>query len=191
MSRALIIVDVQQDFCEGGALAVSGGAAVAAAISRYIASPSRQYSHIVASQDWHIDPEGHFSDNPDFSSTWPPHCLALTSGADFHPALDPVMGRIDEEFRKGMSSAAYSAFEGTDRAGCPLGQWLAERGVTSVDVCGIATDYCVAATAADAVRQFSATTVLTDLVAGVAPFTTRRALAGLEASGVLLEAVCP
>lgn len=186
MSRALIIVDVQADFCEGGALPVYGGAAVAAAVTRYLASPSRQYSHVVASQDWHIDPGEHFSDNPDFARTWPPHCRALTPGADFHPDLD--LSRIDEEFRKGMGAAAYSAFEGTDRAGCPLGQWLAERHVTSVDVCGIATEYCVSATANGALHRGFSVTVLTDLIAGVAPFTTFRALDDLATAGVLLEA---
>ena len=185
MSGALIVVDVQNDFCEGGSLAVTGGAAVAGAISRYLASPEAQrYAHVVATADHHIDPGPHFSAEPDFVDTWPPHCVAGTPGADFHPDLDT--GRFEAVFRKGEHEAAYSGFEGTDHAGRPLADWLAERGVTSVDIAGIATDYCVRATAIDAVSAGLATRVLVGLTAGVSPATTAAAVEAMRASGAEL-----
>jgi nicotinamidase/pyrazinamidase len=180
--RALLIVDVQNDFCEGGSLAVPGGAAVAEAISAYLAGPDAGgYDHIVASQDFHIEPGDHFSAQPDYFRTWPTHCVADTAGAEFHPALDT--SRIEEIFRKGQYAAAYSAFEGTNAAGEALGAWLTTRGVTEVDVVGIATDYCVAATAADALSAGFTTTVLLDLTAGVDPHTTADAIEKLRAAG--------
>src|SRR5580704_206770 len=116
--RALIVVDVQNDFCEGGSLAVTGGSAVATAISAYLAAEGGGYAHVVASRDYHIDPGDHFSDHPDFARSWPPHCVAGTPGAEFHPDLDT--GPIEAVFSKGAHAAAYSGFEGTDEAGTPL-----------------------------------------------------------------------
>jgi nicotinamidase/pyrazinamidase len=186
MSRALIVVDVQNDFCEGGSLAVTGGAAVAGAISGYLASAeAARYAHVVATADHHIDPGPHFSAEPDFVDTWPPHCVAGTPGADFHPDLDT--GRFEAVFRKGERAAAYSGFEGKDPAGRPLADWLAERGVTSVDIAGIATDYCVRATAIDAVKAGLATRVLVGLTAGVSPVTTTAAVAAMRAAGADLD----
>jgi nicotinamidase/pyrazinamidase len=182
--RALIVVDVQNDFCEGGSLAVTGGSAVAAAISAYLAAGGGGYAHVVASRDHHIDPGDHFSSHPDFARSWPPHCVAGTPGAGFHPALDT--SRIEAVFSKGAHAAAYSGFEGTDEAGTPLAAWLRERGVDELDVAGIATDYCVRATALDAVRAGFATRVLLPLTAGVDPATTERALADLRSAGVVL-----
>ena len=210
--RALIIVDVQNDFCEGGSLAVSGGSEVARAVSRYLAaagvSPTRAagagdrtsddsasddsasdagadgYSHVVASRDYHRDPGGHFSDHPDFATSWPPHCVIGTAGADFHPDLDT--SHIERVFSKGEHEAAYSAFEGADDAGTLLGNWLREHGVTSVDVVGLATDYCVQATAIDAAGQGFGTRVLLDLTAGVDSATTRQALDRMRAAGAEL-----
>jgi nicotinamidase/pyrazinamidase len=183
--RALLIVDVQNDFCEGGSLAVAGGAAVASAISAYLAAPEGAgYDHVVATQDYHVDPGDHFSATPDFAASWPPHCVAGTPGARFHPRLDT--SRIEAVFRKGERSAAYSGFEGEDDQGQPLGEWLADRGVTAVDVAGIATDYCVLATAKDAVAAGLRTRVLVGLTAGVSADTTRDALAQLRAAGVEL-----
>ncbi len=195
--RALIVVDVQNDFCEGGSLAVTGGAAVAAAISAYLAAEGGGYAHVVASRDHHIDPGDHFSDHPDFAATWPPHCVAGTPGAEFHPGLDTsrieavfskgAHAAAEAVFSKGAHAAAYSAFEGTDEAGTPLAGWLRERGVDALDVTGIATDYCVRATALDAAREGFATRVLLRLTAGVDPVTTGEALAALKAAGVVLE----
>jgi len=123
--RALIVVDVQNDFCEGGSLAVTGGSAVAAAISAYLAAGGDGYAHVVASRDYHIDPGDHFSDHPDFVGTWPPHCVAGTAGARFHPDFDT--GAVEAVFSKGAYAAAYSAFEGTDDAGTSLADWLRDR----------------------------------------------------------------
>jgi nicotinamidase/pyrazinamidase len=185
--RALIIVDVQNDFCEGGSLAVAGGAEVARGVSRYLAAgrPAAGedgYSHVVASRDYHRDPGGHFSAHPDYAASWPPHCVIGTPGADFHPDLDT--GQIEAVFSKGEHEAAYSAFEGTDDAGTPLGDWLRGHGITAVDVAGIATDYCVRATAVDAAREGFATRVLLGLTAGVDPVTTREAMEEMSEAGV-------
>ena len=176
---------MQNDFCEGGSLVVAGGAQVARAISGYLSGPDRGgYAHVVATQDYHIDPGAHFSAAPDFVGTWPPHCVAGTPGADFHPALDP--GAFEAVFRKGAHSAAYSGFEGADADGVPLAAWLRDRGVTAVDVTGIATDHCVRATATDAATAGFETRVLLDLTAGVAADTTKAALDEMRTAGVEL-----
>jgi nicotinamidase/pyrazinamidase len=178
-------VDVQNDFCEGGSLAIAGGAEVARAISGYLASPEGGvYAHIVATQDHHVDPVGHFAADPDFVDTWPVHCVAGTSGADFHPALDT--SQIEAVFRKGATSAAYSGFEGSDEFGMPLAAWLRERDVNEVDVAGLATDHCVRATATDAATAGFATRVLLNLTAGVAASTVEAALAEMRTAGAVL-----
>ena len=179
-----MIVDVQNDFCEGGSLAVQGGAATAAAISRHVAAEAEAYAHVVASRDYHIDPGDHFSDEPDFSGSWPAHCVADTAGARFHQDFDT--SRVEAVFSKGANSAAYSVFEGTDEAGTPLVVWLRERGVAELDVVGIATDHCVRATALDAARHGFTTRVLLSLTAGVHPATTAAALDEMRAAGVEL-----
>ncbi len=181
--RALIIVDVQNDFCEGGSLAVAGGAAVARAVSERLAA-GHEYAHVVATRDFHVDPGAHFSDHPDYAASWPPHCVAGTAGADFHPDLDTRT--VEAVFLKGQHAAAYSGFEGADEAGTPLADWLRARQVDEVDVVGIATDYCVHATAANAVRAGFATRVRLDLTAGVAPGSTAKAIEDLRAAGVTL-----
>ena len=181
--RALIIVDVQNDFCEGGSLAVAGGAAVARAISDLLAG-GPGYGHVVATKDFHVDPGSHFSDHPDYAASWPPHCVAGTTGADFHPNLDTAA--VEAVFRKGAHAAAYSGFEGVDDAETPLGDWLRGHDVDQVDVVGIATDYCVHATAADAARMGFSTRVLLDLTAGVAPESTAKAIEDLRAADVEL-----
>ncbi|GAA1261117.1 isochorismatase family protein [Sphaerisporangium rubeum] len=182
MKTTLVIVDVQNDFCEGGSLAVQGGAGVAAAIGPHAASAG--YDHVVATRDHHVDPGDHFSDHPDYARTWPPHCVAGTEGAAFHPALDT--SRVEEVFSKGRDSAAYSGFEGHGADGAGLADWLRSRDVSAVDVVGIATDHCVRATALDAAREGFAVRVLLDLTAGVARPTTDAALADLRAAGVEL-----
>ncbi|MGW6061081.1 nicotinamidase [Streptomyces sp. NPDC055189] len=188
MRRALIVVDVQNDFCEGGSLAVSGGADVAAAITDLTGQAPAGYRHVVATRDHHIDPGDHFSDHPDYVDSWPPHCVAGTEGVGFHPNFAPVVasGAIDAVFDKGAHSAAYSGFEGADENGVPLADWLRARKITEVDVVGIATDHCVRATALDAAREGFATTVLLDLTAGVSKETTERALEELREAGVEL-----
>ncbi|MBU3066722.1 isochorismatase family protein [Nocardia sp. NEAU-G5] len=186
MTRALIVVDVQNDFCEGGALAVAGGAAVAARITEYLGVSD--YAAVVATRDFHIDPGEHFSSEPDFIDTWPPHCRVGTPGAEFHPNL--ATGPIEAVFSKGAYSAAYSGFEGTAESGESLADWLRNKGIDTVDVCGIATDHCVRATALDARAAGLHTRVLLGLTAGVAPATTASALdrmrtAGIELAGTL------
>ena len=183
--RVLIVADVQNDFCEGGSLAVPGGSFVARSISKLLATSTEEYAHVVATQDHHIDPGHHFSDHPDFVDTWPPHCVAGTPGAEFHPDLDT--SRVEAVFRKGEHRAAYSGFEGADESGTPMADWLHERGVTRLDIVGIATDHCVAATAMDAVHGGFGARVLLGLTAGVAPDTTARALSALRDADVELE----
>ncbi len=167
MTRALIVVDVQNDFCEGGALAVSGGAATASAINDLLLS-GPDYRVIVATRDRHVDPGGHFAAEPDYVDTWPPHCVAGTPGAEFHPNL--TWRGFDAVFDKGETTAAYSGFEGRcRRSGMSLEDFLREHRVKDVDICGIATDYCVKATALDAARLCFRTRVLLDLTAAVSP----------------------
>ncbi|HTI74154.1 MAG TPA: isochorismatase family protein [Mycobacterium sp.] len=182
--RALIIVDVQNDFCEGGSLAVAGGSAVARGISELLAGDPG-YAHVVATKDFHIDPGEHFSENPDYALSWPRHCVVGTGGADFHPDFDQAA--VEAVFMKGHHSAAYSGFEGTDESGTTLADWLRGRGVDEVDVVGIATDYCVRATAADAAEAGFATRVLLDLTAGVAQESTAKAIEDMRAVGVEVD----
>lgn len=180
MGKALIVVDVQNDFCANGALAVAGGASVAAAISTYL--NGFDHDHVVATRDYHIDPGAHFSDEPDFVRSWPVHCVAGTAGAAFHPDLD--LGPVRAVFSKGQYSDGYSGFEGTDPRGIPLPRWLLDHEVDRVDVVGIATDHCVRATALDAARAGFDTTILLDLTAGVSRPTVEKALAELRSAGV-------
>ncbi|WP_017976293.1 nicotinamidase [Actinopolyspora halophila] len=178
MARALIVVDVQNDFCEGGALAVNGGAGIASAISRHLATA--EHDHVVATRDYHIDPGDHFAENPDFVTSWPVHCVAGSAGAAFHPELD--VAPVQAVFSKGQYSHGYSGFEGNG-----LAEWLAERDVSSVDVVGLATDHCVRATALDSAESGFDTRVLLDLTAGVAEETVGRAREQLRAAGVTLS----
>ncbi|MDQ0800747.1 isochorismatase family protein [Arthrobacter sp. SLBN-112] len=207
MSRAMIIVDVQNDFCEGGSLAVEGGAAVAGAISEYLDAHHGEFDHVVATQDWHINPGSHFSETPDFKDSWPRHCVAGTRGAELHPDLDTEY--IDAYFRKGQFAAAYSGFEGllapedavptgerqaggmSGPAGGPgvdedaigLDDWLQSHDVEDVVIVGIATDYCVKATALDAVQAGYGVTVVRSLTAGIAD-DLEDAAAEMELGGV-------
>ena len=188
MKTALIVVDVQNDFCEGGSLPVTGGARVAADVAHLLHLRSAgdpeapAYDHVVATKDHHVDPGAHWSKEPDFVETWPVHCRAGTEGEAFHPNLDPQP--FDAIFLKGEQAAAYSGFEGRTTDGSGLADWLSGHQVTHVDVCGIATDHCVRATALDAAKEGFETTVLLDLCAGVAPETTDAALAALREAGV-------
>jgi nicotinamidase/pyrazinamidase len=182
MGRALLVVDVQNDFCEGGSLAVAGGAAVARAISEHAAAGG--YAHVVATRDHHIDPGRHFSDHPDFLDTWPAHCVVGTDGVELHPELD--RGPLEAVFDKGEHAAAYSGFEGSSD-GVRLADWLRAHDVDAVDVVGIATDHCVRATALDAVGNGFSTRVLLHLTAGVSEASTEAALDQLRAAGVALE----
>jgi nicotinamidase/pyrazinamidase len=181
MPRALVIVDVQNDFCEGGSLAVAGGTEVVHRINDVLAADSG-YAAVVATRDHHVDPGSHFADQPDFVDSWPAHCVVGTNGANFHHELDQTP--IVEIFDKGERQAAYSGFEGASDEGVSLADWLRARGIDQVDVVGIATDYCVRATALDAVKAGLDTRVLLSLTAGVAPSTTAEAIAELRDAGV-------
>jgi nicotinamidase/pyrazinamidase len=187
-ARALIVVDVQNDFCEGGSLAVAGGRDVAAAITEYAHGHAGEYAAIVGTLDWHVDPGDHFSEDPDFVDSWPPHCVVGSPGSRSHPALDTRV--VEAWFRKGEHAAAYSGFEGTTGEGdrrTGLADWLRGRGVEAVDVVGIATDHCVRATALDAAAAGFETRVLLDLTAGVDARTTASALGRLRDAGVRLS----
>ena len=190
LTRALILVDLQNDFCEGGSLAVAGGARVAGAISAYVVAHADDYAAVVATADWHDNPGRHFSDSPDYVDSWPAHCRVGTDGALFHPASEPALEHVQAIFRKGAHAAAYSGFEGaTPEADRQVGlaDWLRDRAIEQVDVVGIATDHCVRATALDAADEGFETTVLLDLTAGVARGSTDRALAQLLDAGVELR----
>ena len=180
---ALLVVDVQPTFCEGGALPVEGGNAVASRVADLLAG-DHGYDLVVTTQDWHIDPGDHFSEEPDFVETWPPHGVAGTAEAELHPALDPATDRIDAKVRKGMHAAAYSGFEGVDDDGRTLDEVLAAAGVTEVDVVGLAFDHCVRATAVDAAANGYATTVIERLSASVAPETEAAARTQLADAGI-------
>jgi nicotinamidase/pyrazinamidase len=184
MTRALVVVDVQNDFCEGGSLAVTGGADVAAAISEHVRAHAADYAHVVATRDHHVDPGDHFAEQPDFVETWPAHCVVGTDGVELHPRLDREP--VEAVFDKGEHAAAYSGFEGRSD-GVALADWLRAHGVDAVDVVGIATDHCVRATALDAVAEGFATRVLLPLTAGVSDATTDAALDQLRTAGVELE----
>lgn len=175
MTSALIVVDVQNDFCEGGALAVRGGAQVARDIAAYLGpdlqlARARGHQYILATRDRHIDPGDHFSDTPDYLDSWPRHCVVGTPGAELHPVLASV--GFDAIFDKGAYSAAYSGFEATiggAAAATSLPAWLTAHGVATVTVCGLATDFCVRATALSAAQLGYHTTVMTNLAAAVHP----------------------
>ncbi|MET4583610.1 nicotinamidase/pyrazinamidase [Conyzicola nivalis] len=184
MSRALFIIDVQNDFTEGGALGVAGGNAVAAGITALLAEHPDRYAHVFASRDWHDasgDNGGHFSDTPDYVDTWPSHCVAGTPGAEYNPALDT--SAVDVHVRKGQGVPAYSIFEGTTTDDSDVADVLERLGVTQIDIAGIATDYCVRASALDAIATGRDVRVLADLVAGVAADSSAAALVELEAAG--------
>ena len=164
--RALVVVDVQNDFCEGGSLAVSGGAATAAAISGYLAAEGGSYGHVVASRDYHVDPGTHFSATPDFSTSWPPHCVAGTAWRFSFTRTSTPAG-LTRCSARAPTRPPTAASRAPTRPGVPPGTWLRERDVDALDVIGIATDYCVRATALDAARQGFTTRVLLGLTAGV------------------------
>ncbi len=184
--RALLIVDVQPTFCEGGGLAVVGGNAVAVAVAAYAAAHRDRYDAVVTTQDWHVDPGAHFSAAPDYVDTWPPHGVAGTAEAELHPALGDL--HPDASVRKGAYAAAYSGFEGTDPRGRTLETVLREAGIDAVDVVGIAESHCVKATALDAHALGLTTRVLTDLTVPVTPEQGATARSELAAAGVGLVA---
>ncbi|MDK1347705.1 isochorismatase family protein [Streptomyces sp. 378] len=194
MSRGLIVVDVQNDFCEGGSIPVAGGARIATKIAELVEqSAGGEYQYIVATRDHHIDPGGHFSETPDFQDSFPVHCVAGDQGGEFHPNFVPAVagGKVDAVFFKGAHSASKSGFEGADEQGTPLADWLRARGVEDVDVVGIATDHCVRATALDAVAAGFRARVRLDYAVGVAPDTIAAAVEDFRQTGVAVSGDVP
>lgn len=190
MRNALVVVDVQNDFVEGGSLAVKGGQQVAAMISRHLRHFKSEYEFVVATQDYHEDPGTHFSDQPDYHDSWPAHCVAGTPGAAF---CGPISNLVREKLiqavvRKGQHAAAYSGFEGFDPRGHPLYDVLREQRVDHLDICGIATDYCVRATALDARKHDFQVRVLLNLCAAVDESTGQQALEEMRAAGCQVQA---
>ena len=183
-NRALIVVDVQPTFCEGGALGVAGGHAVAKAIADHAARHRDRYDLVVTTQDWHIDPGAHFSDEPDFVDTWPPHGVAGTPEAELHPALADL--KPDARLKKGAYAAAYSGFDATDDDGRELATVLDDARISEVETVGIAESHCVKATALDAVALGLHTRVLTDLTVPVTPEQGAQARAAMVAAGAEL-----
>jgi nicotinamidase/pyrazinamidase len=186
LNKALLVVDVQNDFCEGGSLAVSGGAAVAKKISEYL--NSTDYDLVVASRDWHDSDNnnsGHFADDssdPDYKNSWPVHCVANSDGAKYHPNLD--LNLIQAHVYKGQGAHGYSAFEGVTEDGGTLEQLLKNENINQLDVVGIATDHCVLASALDAKKLGLSVRVISSLTAGVSPESTEQAIDSLIDSGV-------
>ncbi|MET0780271.1 MAG: isochorismatase family protein [Microbacterium sp.] len=188
MTKALFIVDVQNDFTERGALGVAGGDEVAARITRFLALHAGEYEIVVASRDWHDgdnDNGGHFaSGEPDFIDTWPPHCVAGTYGAEYDDAFDT--SAVTHHVKKGQGKPAYSLFEGVAEDGSTASQLLERHGIIDIDVTGLATDYCVRASALDAIEHGRHVRVFTDLIAGVHPTSSEKALAEIAHAGAEL-----
>jgi len=190
MRNALLVIDVQNDFVEGGSLAVQGGRDVAAMVSRHVRHFKSEYQFVAATRDYHEDPGDHFSDHPDFQSTWPPHCVAGTPGAGFCPPIQNLVREklIQTVVTKGQHAAAYSGFEGLDPRGHPLLEVLKENRVDHIDICGLATDYCVRATALDARKAEFQVRILLNLCAPVSADTGQQALEEMKAAGCQIQA---
>lgn len=182
-TTTLVVVDVQNDFCEGGSLAVDGGSELARRLVGVIETGG--YRHVVATRDHHIDPGGHFSATPDYVDSWPPHCVAGTPGADLRAPLTPSM--FAAVFDKGEYDAGYSGFEGVTADGTGLADWLTAHDVDAIDVCGLATDFCVRATALSGAAAGYRVRVREDLCAAVSEENLPRVRAELAAAGVVLD----
>lgn len=197
MARALIVVDLQADFCEGGRLAVAGSSAAADSLARDILANPGAYDLIVATRDWHVSPGSHFASNtgssPNFIDTWPDHCLADEPGSEFHPAIADLAARgILVEVRKGMEGAAYSGFEGSVVDGGAIGpvsleELLRSHGIEEIDVSGTATDYCVSSTALDGRRSGFDVTLLTRYCSAVSKGGGEAAITAMSAAGVTIK----
>lgn len=187
MTSALLIIDVQNDFTEGGALAIAGGDAVASGVSAFLAARAGDYDVVAASRDWHDadgDNGGHFADDPDFLDTWPEHCVAGTPGAEYDELF--TTDAVTHHVHKGQGKPAYSMFEGITQDGFTVAEVLSARGVLTADVVGLATDHCVRASVLDAIAHGVHIRVLTDLVAGVGAESSDKALAEMAHAGAEL-----
>jgi nicotinamidase/pyrazinamidase len=180
--RAVIVVDPQPDFFEGGALPVAGATETARRIAKFLRERGDEYDVTIVTQDWHLDPGEHWSSDPNFVTTWPVHCAADTEGAAIHSSL--VDQGWDLVIRKGLHDGAYSGFDGLSENGLTLSDELTKADIGRVTVVGFATDHCVRATALDARRGGFEVEVMLDLCAGVAPETTRTAILEMTAAGI-------
>ena len=181
---AFIVVDPQPDFFEGGALPVAGATATTTRIAEYLRTHGEYYALRIVTQDWHLDPGNHWSQQPDFVTTWPVHCVAHSDGARIHPAL--AEESWDIVIRKGQHAGAYSGFEGTSADGSTLADVLEAAGVDTVTIVGFATDHCVKATALDARALGYHVNVALDLCAGVDPDTSRDAVATMRDANIAI-----
>lgn len=174
MKKALLIVDVQNDFCPGGALGVKDGDKVVPVINGII----DKFDLVISSQDWHPEDSVHFEN-------WPPHCIANTHGSDFHPDLNSE--KIDLKLHKGTANKddGYSAFEATNAS---LPDFLRENKITNLYVCGLTTDYCVKASALDALNEGFHTYVITDAIkpVNINPGDDKKALDEMYQAGCAL-----
>jgi nicotinamidase/pyrazinamidase len=184
--RAFIVVDPQPDFFEGGPLPVSGATETAEKIAQYLRDRGDDFDIRIVTQDWHVDPGGHWSNDPDYVTSWPVHCAANTGGAQIHASL--AGEKWDAVIRKGLHEGAYSGFDGASDSGSTLAELLATNDVHYVTVVGFATDHCVKATALDARALGFDVNVALDLCAGVDPETTRQAISAMREAGVTFEA---
>ncbi|WP_018023593.1 isochorismatase family protein [Corynebacterium ulceribovis] len=192
MSRAFVIVDAQNDFTEGGALAVAGATAAYQKTGRYLAEvPDDFYTHLVTTQDWHVNPGSHFAEQPDYTDTWPAHCVAGEPGAEINPVMADNIAAFRQAHRdikliavkKGEFEAAYSGFEGVSDNGTVLTNALKAGGVTDLDIVGVATDHCVRATALDALKEGYRVRVFPAQTAAVDADRGEAALAEIAAAG--------
>jgi nicotinamidase/pyrazinamidase len=183
--RAIIVVDPQPDFFEGGPLPVTGATEVAAKIAQYLRERGEDFDLKIVTQDWHVDPGDHWSNDPDYVTTWPVHCAANSDGAQIHATLADEPW--DAVMRKGLRTGAYSGFEGTSDGGSTLAELLATNEVQHVTVVGFATDHCVKATALDARALGLEVSVMLDLCAGVEPETTRQAVSTMREAGITID----
>src|ERR671924_2290062 len=190
MRNALLVVDVQADFVEGGTLGVNAGLTTAAMIARHVRHFKNEYDFIVASRDYHENAPDHISDHPDYVNTWPAHCMVGTPGAAFVPTIQNLVREklIQDVVTKGRDKAAYSAFDGLDPRGHPLLEVLKEERIDHIDVCGIATDYCVRASALDAKKNEFQVRLLVNLCAAVNEETGQKALEEMKAAGIQIQA---
>ncbi len=189
MRNALVVVDIQNDFVEGGSLPITGGRNVAAMVSRHLRHFKTEYQFVVATRDYHEDPTDHFSDHPDFVNTWPPHCVIGTPGAAL---CQPISNLLREHLilavvDKGRHTPAYSGFEAVDPRGHPLLDVLKEQRIDRLDICGLATDYCVRATALDARKNNFQVRILLNLCAAVNAETGLKALEDMKAAGCQIQ----
>lgn len=185
LKRALLIVDVQNDFCEYGPVPSIGGSQIASSITRFIDFNYSAYELILASKDWHQSPTEHFSKRPDFISNWPSHCVGSTEGAELHSNLNRKM--IDHELIKGEYTAGMSAFEAKTSLNEGLIELLERREIDLIDICGLNADSNLYSTAIDALELGFPTTLFIDMCSGYSEESTLHALEDLESRGVNLN----